>query len=182
MTRSSSRSSSRSFPRTLLCAPLALTLLVAGAMPACGVPNTDSATNDSTPNDGLRACTEIGCLNTLTLHVIGSAIGLSGRVTIGDQSFIVTCDDPTTNEAQCDGSDLTFQLPDGIGGGEVIWSLSADGAEADTADTADTGGHGGGYAGNGTVTPAWSSSTPNGSDCPPTCWQGEATVELLGTP
>ena len=173
------RSSSRSFPRTLLCAPLALTLLAAGALPACGVPNTDSTTNDSTPNDGPLACTEIGCVSTLTVHVngAGGAIGLSGMVTVGGRSFIVTCDEPTTNEAQCDGSDLTFQLPDGIGGGEVVWSLSADGA------TPDTGGHGGGsYAGNGTVTPAWGSSTPNGPDCPPTCWEGEATVELQGTP
>ena len=171
------RSSSRSFTRTLFCT--LLPLLAAGVMPACGVPNTDSTPNDSTPNDGLRACTEIGCVSTLTVHVTGagSAIGLSGTVTVGAHSFIVTCDEPTTNEAQCDGSDLTFQLPDGIGGGEVIWSLSADGAAADT------GGHGGGsYAGNGTVTPAWSSSTPNGSDCPPTCWEGEATVELRGTP
>ncbi len=171
------RSSSRSFPRTLFCAPIALTLLAAGALPACGVPNTDS-----TPNDGPLACTEIGCVSTLTVHVngAGAAIGLSGMVTVGGRSFIVTCDEPTTNEAQCDGSDLTFQLPDGIGGGEVVWSLSADGAAADTADT---GGHGGGsYAGNGTVTPAWSSSTPNGPDCPPTCWEGEATVELQGTP
>ena len=176
------RSSSRSFPRTLLCAPLALTLLAAGALPACGVPNTDSTTNDSTPNDGPLACTEIGCVSTLTVHVngAGGAIGLSGMVTVGGRSFIVTCDEPTTNEAQCDGSDLTFQLPDGIGGGEVVWSLSADGAAADTADT---GGQGGGsYAGNGTVTPAWGSSTPNGPDCPPTCWEGEATVELQGTP
>ena len=173
------RSSSRSFPRTLLCAPLALTLLAAGALPACGVPNTDSTTNDSTPNDGPLACTEIGCVSTLTVHVngAGGAIGLSGMVTVGGRSFIVTCDEPTTNEAQCDGSDLTFQLPDGIGGGEVVWSLSADGA------TPDTGGQGGGsYAGNGTVTPAWGSSTPNGPDCPPTCWEGEATVELQGTP
>jgi hypothetical protein len=170
MTRSSSRSSSRSFSRTLLCAPLALALLAVGALPACGVPNTDSAPSP-------LACTEIGCISTLTLHVTGSAIGLSGMVTIGGRSFIVTCDDPTTNEAQCDGSDLTFQLPDGSGGGEVVWSLSADGAAADT------GGHGGGsYAGNGTVTPAWNSSTPNGPDCPPTCWEGQATVELLGTP
>ncbi len=176
------RSSSRSFPRTLLCAPLALTLLAAGALPACGVPNTDSTTNDSTPNDGPLACTQIGCVSTLTVHVngAGGAIGLSGMVTVGGRSFIVTCDEPTTNEAQCDGSDLTFQLPDGIGGGEVVWSLSADGAAVDTADT---GGHGGGsYAGNGTVTPAWGSSTPNGPDCPPTCWEGEATVELQGTP
>jgi len=115
MTRSSSRSFSRSFSRTLICAPLALALLAVGALPACGVPNTDS-----TPNDGLRACTEIGCVSTLTLHVTGSAIGLSGTVTVGGHSFIVTCDDPTTNEAQCDGSDLTFQLPDGSGGGEVV--------------------------------------------------------------
>ena len=131
------------------------------------------------PNDGPLACTEIGCVSTLTVHVngAGGAIGLSGMVTVGGRSFIVTCDEPTTNEAQCDGSDLTFQLPDGIGGGEVVWSLSADGAAADT------GGHGGGsYAGNGTVTPAWGSSTPNGPDCPPTCWEGEATVELQGTP
>ena len=135
------RSSSRSFTRTPFYAPLALTLLAAGAISACGVPNTDS-----TPKDGPLACTEIGCVSTLTVHVngAGGAIGLSGMVTVGGRSFIVTCDEPTTNEAQCDGSDLTFQLPDGIGGGEVVWSLSADGA------TPDTGGHGGGsYAGIG---------------------------------
>lgn len=121
-----------------------------------------------------KDCTLIGCLNQLTIEVTGAGdvIGLSGSVTVGGRTFVVDCDDPAATEVTCDGSAIIVQLADGEGGGEVGWSLSADGA--------DTGGQG--YAGEGTFTPTWTTSEPNGPDCGPTCTSGVGEVALQGTP
>lgn len=121
-------------------------------------------------------CTLIGCADELILHVIGpdDTSEVSGRVTVGGHDFMVDCDGTSDPEVTCVGSDLVFQLSEGLDRGEVAWGLSSSGR--------DSGGGGGGYAGEGTVLPEWNSSQPNGPDCPPTCTSGEATVELLGTP
>jgi hypothetical protein len=95
-------------------------------------------------------------------------------VTVGGQAFAVDCPDAGDPAVLCDADSVTIQLPDGVGGGEVTWSLSIEGT--------DTAMGGGDYVGSGTFTPEWTSSTPNGPDCGSTCWSGEGTVELSGTP
>jgi len=127
--------------------------------------------------DGSTDCTLVGCIDTLTLHVVGVGGGapVYGVVTLDGHDFQVDCAGESDPEVVCDGEDINFQLPAGVvGGGEVTWTLST--PDDDTA----TGG--GSYVGNGTFTPDWTSSTPNGPDCGPTCWTGEGTVELQGTP
>lgn len=126
--------------------------------------------------DGATDCTLIGCMDTLTLHVTGAPTGaVYGVVTVDGHDFQVDCAGESDPDVLCDGSDITFQLPnDVVGGGEVTWTLST--PDDDTA----TGG--GSYVGNGTFTPDWTSSTPNGPDCGPTCWTGDGAVELQGTP
>lgn len=124
---------------------------------------------------GGMECTLIGCANQLTLHVVGAdGPGLSGSVTLGGHTFSVDCDGESDPEVVCSDGDISIQLSDAQGGGEVTWTLSTD--DTDTA----TGG--GNYVGNGTFTPDWTSSSPNGPDCGSTCWSGEGTVELYGTP
>lgn len=122
-----------------------------------------------------RACTEIGCAGSLVLQVAGveGTTGLAGMVTVAGRDFIVDCGGTSDPEVSCEANAISILLPE-VGGGEVVWSLAASGP--------DTGQGGGGYAGNGTFTPDWSESQPNGPDCPPTCWVGEGTVELRGTP
>ena len=121
-------------------------------------------------------CTLIGCRDQLTVQVVGPAdvSEVSGQITVGGHSFTVDCAAGTDPTVVCAGSTITLQLSDGDGGGEVQWSLSS--------PSPDSGTGGGGYAGEGAVTPDWSSSQPNGPDCEPTCYTGHATVELLGTP
>ena len=122
----------------------------------------------------VKDCTLIGCVNQLTIEVTGAgaAIGLSGSVTLSGHTFVVDCANPDATAVVCDGTTLIISLADGQGGGDVQWSLSADGA--------DTGRQG--YAGEGTFTPNWVSSEPNGPDCGPLCISGAGEVELLGTP
>ncbi len=122
------------------------------------------------------SCTQIGCLSELVVVVQGpdDVSEVSGMLTVGGQDFVVDCEGTSDPALSCEGSRLVLALADGLGGGEVRWTLSSDGR--------DSGGGGGGYAGEGTVTPDWQVSQPNGEDCPPTCYTGEITVELLGTP
>lgn len=121
-----------------------------------------------------KSCTEIGCAGSLVLQVVGvgDTTGLAGMITVAGHDFMVDCDGTSDPEVSCEAQTVSIFLSE-AGGGEVVWSLAAGG---------DTGGGGGGYAGNGTFTPNWSESQPNGPDCPPTCWVGEGTVELQGTP
>jgi hypothetical protein len=124
--------------------------------------------------DGVT-CTLVDCSSIVTLTITGPAdvIGVSGSVTLGDHTFVVDCAGESDPEVTCDESSISVQLPDGVGGGEVEWSLSSDGSD---------GGGGGGYAGEGAFTPEWTSSTPNGPACDPECIAAVGTVELLGTP
>ena len=121
-------------------------------------------------------CTLIGCADQLTVHLLGPADSseVSGMITVGGHAFVVDCEGTSDPEVLCTGDAITIQLAEGQGGGAVQWSLSSDGR--------DSGGGGGGYAGDGTVTPDWEVSQPNGPDCGPTCTSAEMTVELLGTP
>ena len=110
------------------------------------------------------ACTEIGCTSELVLTVTGPAdtSTVTGTVTVGGQEVAVDCAAGSA-EVTCDGNTIVVTLPQDVGGGDVTWSLV----------------DGGPYQGSGTVTPTWESSTPNGEECPPTCWAGVATVDLV---
>ncbi|MES2638423.1 MAG: hypothetical protein V4850_03045 [Myxococcota bacterium] len=123
-----------------------------------------------------KDCTLVGCASQLALTITGpgEVIGLSGSVTVGEHTFLVDCASDSDPAVTCDGASLVLDLPEGVGGGEVEWSLSSDGP--------DGGESGGSYAGEGAFTPDWTSSTPNGPDCGPECWSGAGSVELLGTP
>lgn len=120
-------------------------------------------------------CTEIGCAGELVLTVVGppGTGEVSGLVTVDGTDFVVDCDGAGDPAVTCTGDTLRIQLGDDVGEGPVTWTLSS--------SPRDTGG-GGGYAGEGSVTPDWSRTQPNGDGCPPVCWYAAATVELLGTP
>lgn len=117
-------------------------------------------------------CTQIGCQSELVVVVQGpdDVSEVSGMLTVSGQDVVVDCEGTSDPALRCEGDRLVLE---GLGGGEVVWTLSSDGRDS---------GGGGGYAGEGSVTPDWQVSQPNGEDCPPTCYSTEITVELLGTP
>lgn len=126
--------------------------------------------------DELKVCTAIGCTSVLTITVTDAGnppVGLNGTVTVGADTFAVDCDGTSDPEVTCDGAVVTISAPGFDWGGDVEWTFHA----GDPGAT-----QGGGYTGNGTFTPTWTSDQPNGPDCDPTCWTGEGTVALFGTP
>lgn len=123
-------------------------------------------------------CTLIGCSSQLVLHVEqgGEPVpAFSGEVTVGGTTFAVDCTGAPDVGAgvTCQDGLVSVDLGNVEGGGEVTWSFSTPVSDDTAAPHA---------SGSGTVTPAWTSSQPNGPECGPTCWAGEATVELTETP
>jgi hypothetical protein len=120
-------------------------------------------------------CTEIGCASELTIHVDGAGdapVGLAGTITVGGHEYAVDCDGTSDPEVSCSGADIVVSIAEDEGGGDVDYGLNA----SDPSTTA------GGFTGYDTVVPTWTEDHPNGEDCPPTCWTGEATAELFLTP
>lgn len=116
---------------------------------------------------GGTSCTEIGCINQLTLHVTyedGSpATDANGTVTVGGTTVTFDCAAPDTG-VSCSNGDVTFSFSGD--GGDIDYEVHTQGfVAADQAAPVD-----------------WSTSTPNGADCPPTCYFGELDVVLLSTP
>lgn len=112
------------------------------------------------------SCTEIGCVNQLTLHISTDSgdpvTEPTGTVTVGETTIDFDC--ATTGvDYSCTGSDVSFNFAGE--GGEVQYEV-----------------HIQYYVGAGPDRPDWSVSQPNGEDCPPTCYEGELDVVLYSTP
>lgn len=123
----------------------------------------------------VKSCTEIGCINTLTITVTADGAGVPevhGTITVGSTTYDVAClggdNTGSSPEVTCaQGGVVSISVSEADGGGVVSWAL----AGADPVDTGDWG-----YDGTGSTTPAWESSEPNGEGCPPVCWA--ATMEI----
>jgi hypothetical protein len=142
------------------------TRIVAGLafVMGCGAEDKDSATS----------CTEIGCVNGFSMVVTDSfgeaATGVYGSFDIisGDSSEMrsYTFDCATgEGDASCDGNIVTIELDDAAdlpSDAMYLYSVSISVAES----------------ASGTGTFNWNESSPNGAECPPTCYTMEVEVGL----
>lgn len=109
-------------------------------------------------------CTKIGCESTLAIRVVTEdeqmVAGLVGTITVGDTTYDVDCTGTSSPEVRCDDDAIRVSVTEGDVDSEVSISLFRDD----------------GYGAETSFSPAWTSSQPNGPDCPPVCWDGEAAV------
>lgn len=125
-----------------------------------------------------KSCTDIGCVSQLSITVTADSAPVpefSGTITIGDVDFAVACagTDATGSApgVTCAGDGVVIlPLTERSGGGDVSWVLSGSDGGLDSGNA--------GYDGQGTLTPEWSTSQPNGPDCPPICYSADATISL----
>lgn len=114
--------------------------------------------------DPPTACTQIGCDNTLAIRVVTEdeqmVVGLVGTITIGETTYDVDCTGTSSPEVRCDDDAIRVTVTEDQVDLEVGIDLFRDD----------------GYGAATSFTPTWTSSQPNGPDCPPVCWQGEAGV------
>lgn len=112
-----------------------------------------------------QICTEVGCNGVLTITVVDASdapvAGLAGTIAVGGQTFAVDCAGTSDEAVTCSGGTITVMLGDDVGDTEVVLDLAA-----------------GGVTATSTLDPEWTSSQPNGPDCPPTCWDAEGTVAI----
>ena len=109
-----------------------------------------------------KACTQIGCMNGITVTVIDSygdpAINASGTITVDGTEYGFDCANPDESELFCDEG--VFFVP----------------AESDSEATYDVQWADEGAA--GTMELDFVESMPNGEGCEPVCWNAEVTIGL----
>lgn len=135
-----------------------------GLLMGCGSDGKDTAT----------LCTEIGCVSRFSMVVTDSsgdaATGVYGSLQIGSgESSEMRNDtfDCATGEgdAICDDNIVTIELDD-------VADLPADAMYLYTVSVSDA------ESASGSGTFSWNEFSPNGAECPPTCYTMEVQVGL----
>ena len=119
--------------------------------------------------DTAKSCTEVGCLNGVTLTIydyLGEpAEGAYGSLMVHESNYEFDCREGAENDALCEGNTVTIFIDDSaLLPDEAVYLYTANLSDAE------------GASGNGTL--VVEESYPNGEECPPTCRNAFLDVEM----